>query len=547
MILINGVKYSCLECIRGHRSTLCQHDKRPLLLVKRKGRPNFLYPGGNKDYRIAVFAQEVAEDTSEETSEKCRDRTVVILKASDKYVFDIKTGEIVGPYSEEDTKKDPRFSLKDFVNMQFCCLGSLARKSCSCNQKKVLKKRILQSYLKKNQGKVNMENLMRNHSNNSNLTNTSVPASSTKSCCSSKKASNTESPKSCTATMVKSEQHEPDNKINFSATGAPLNGHNISSAVDNSSFNDLVFSKSEPLCNPPVGLQELSVQFDGSAKSFYNPSHLLMFANDSHQNNYPVNNWFPNNSEQQNITHSQFQNASIPSAYSNNSPQMSAPVTSIASNTVIPDMNPQNMPHFDHHAALYPLNANGCNSRPSTNDFLVGDNNQVFKVLNVPSCSVPGSCLCSANCECPSCETHNTSVKTENNIQQDNSSFDSQQNHGSLNFSPHFNMNNGAADSVLEQSGRVPDYYGFLKLVLGIDVENPSPEQLSGSEEGSYPVKVDNDSTVTESEQCSCAAESCFCANCERHGIIEGVRLDDLFGSTQYGYSNGQKQSYFQN
>ncbi|PVG02192.1 hypothetical protein CPB86DRAFT_870483 [Serendipita vermifera] len=37
--VIDGVKMACAACIRGHRSTSCQHTDRPLLEVRKKGRP----------------------------------------------------------------------------------------------------------------------------------------------------------------------------------------------------------------------------------------------------------------------------------------------------------------------------------------------------------------------------------------------------------------------------------------------------------------------------------------------------------------------------
>ncbi|KAG9288042.1 hypothetical protein G9A89_017637 [Geosiphon pyriformis] len=39
MVFINGVKYACATCIKGHRSTACHHSERPLFVIKRKGRP----------------------------------------------------------------------------------------------------------------------------------------------------------------------------------------------------------------------------------------------------------------------------------------------------------------------------------------------------------------------------------------------------------------------------------------------------------------------------------------------------------------------------
>ncbi|CAB4401435.1 unnamed protein product [Rhizophagus irregularis] len=39
MVFIDGVKYACATCIKGHRSTACQHSDRALFVIKRKGRP----------------------------------------------------------------------------------------------------------------------------------------------------------------------------------------------------------------------------------------------------------------------------------------------------------------------------------------------------------------------------------------------------------------------------------------------------------------------------------------------------------------------------
>ncbi|KAI8141171.1 copper fist DNA binding domain-containing protein, partial [Fennellomyces sp. T-0311] len=38
-VFYDGVKFACLSCIRGHRSSNCNHVDRPLLEVRKKGRP----------------------------------------------------------------------------------------------------------------------------------------------------------------------------------------------------------------------------------------------------------------------------------------------------------------------------------------------------------------------------------------------------------------------------------------------------------------------------------------------------------------------------
>ena len=40
MIVIDGTKYACELCIRGHRSSNCIHRDRPLIKIRKKGRPS---------------------------------------------------------------------------------------------------------------------------------------------------------------------------------------------------------------------------------------------------------------------------------------------------------------------------------------------------------------------------------------------------------------------------------------------------------------------------------------------------------------------------
>ncbi|KAG2200949.1 copper fist DNA binding domain-containing protein [Mucor mucedo] len=39
MIVIDNIKYACQKCIKGHRSSRCDHTERNLMMVRRKGRP----------------------------------------------------------------------------------------------------------------------------------------------------------------------------------------------------------------------------------------------------------------------------------------------------------------------------------------------------------------------------------------------------------------------------------------------------------------------------------------------------------------------------
>ncbi|KAI9297686.1 copper-fist-domain-containing protein [Neoconidiobolus thromboides FSU 785] len=39
MVVINGIKFSCATCIKGHRASTCQHSDRPQIEIRKKGRP----------------------------------------------------------------------------------------------------------------------------------------------------------------------------------------------------------------------------------------------------------------------------------------------------------------------------------------------------------------------------------------------------------------------------------------------------------------------------------------------------------------------------
>ncbi|KAF9121306.1 hypothetical protein BGW39_010640 [Mortierella sp. 14UC] len=44
MVFLNGQKFACATCIKGHRSTTCNHGERPLHEIKKKGRPSTQCP-----------------------------------------------------------------------------------------------------------------------------------------------------------------------------------------------------------------------------------------------------------------------------------------------------------------------------------------------------------------------------------------------------------------------------------------------------------------------------------------------------------------------
>lgn len=148
MILREDTKFSCVECIRGHRSSLCKHHERPLIQVRAKGRPNIQ---NNPNYRIAIFAKKFDPI----------DNGIKIIQSSIEYIIDFKTGEIIGPYTEiSQIQRNPQIEINDksFINTPLCCSnGFKSKTSCGCKHTNPTSK-ILKKYLKKNKNQLQFIN-----------------------------------------------------------------------------------------------------------------------------------------------------------------------------------------------------------------------------------------------------------------------------------------------------------------------------------------------------------------------------------------------------
>lgn len=372
---------------------------RPLLQVRSKGRPHAILP--NRNHRIAVFAEEIAE-LPEPEDKNCSKLPVVILKASNKHIIDLSNGQIVGPYNEEEQRAKPVIRSESFVYSSSCCGQGVtkSRKLCSCNQTKVSKSKILSTYIsKKLQAQVGE-----------------------KLCCSKRdvKTENTHGEKS---SCCKGETASSD-------------------------MNQLV--KREPQFNMEPQL-------------------------------------FPGVNMGNNI-----QNNALAQI-----PQTSAP--------------------------------NGQSGTIFTSE----SGKEVFEVINVPLCSIPGSCCCSSDCQCPTCEVHQNGTQ---NIAS------STQNLDFLNNDTQFALNLilTQKNSAFPENGQynMPftpvTPFNFEKERMPAPQFNPAanttPQDLYAALLQLFNSEMPDVKEPQEQVSlCTCADDSCFCQNCETHGIIEGYKLDDIF------------------
>ncbi|SGZ55101.1 CIC11C00000003893 [Sungouiella intermedia] len=499
MILIDGIKYLCLECVRGHRSSLCRHHTRPLLQVRSKGRPNVVLSSGNKNHRIAVFAEEIASSPEPEGLD-CKKLPVIILKASDKHIIDLSSGQIVGPYNEEEQKNQiskPVIRAESFVNSTPCCSQGVSkvRKLCTCNHKRVSKSKILSTYIKKlhlndlglnksemGQGKSDTVPIKTEFELDKVRTETELNLTQKGSCCLKKEKRDTQEASLCCSGRNTSGISTKDEPQGLCCSEKPKNEANIKLGVPETQFIPQFFD-----------LQDTT----------------------------------------------------------------------------------QNFPFMD----------------TLTSGMLTSESGkEVFEVINVPSCSIPGSCCCSSDCQCPNCEVHNNAPPASN-LQYLNS--DSQfgtnliltSKDGSLQFqntlahnianpldrginsvtpgdhkhpfqnsslqNPLQNSHHGAFQNQV-LSSLLNSHQGSLQnLYIQKDPLNNGTYQQQLQEhllkDGSFrnneslgfiqqllnsnTTPQSDSSTPDQPETCTCPDDACFCQNCEAHGIIEGYKLDDIFVS----------------
>lgn len=491
MILVDGEKYACQQCIRGHRSSTCKHIKRPLVLVRSRGRPLT-----DSFQRIAIFAEEIKdedekkkmlvreknsgsnllaakrvvksessccsgeksvsssppksccakkESSSSETSEKtvcpccvagndlttCKKHSspVYVLKASKRQVFNVEKDSLrlLDPVAEIPNSK---------VGLDIIQKVFKNKKLHSCNDKRI-KEELIHSVV-----------CPTKHTPNS-------------SCCSNKNV-----------TELK--------KLTLGKQKSPPDAGNTPFVYQfQVSMNKP--SKSSSNKRPESKIAQNQISTYPNVVSNMGRSNL---ANVEKADARPIGFEYPNNVNAPNMYQFQSSPASAVSPNFNNA-------STEVSNSVLPDIS---------NGLLY--------------DLYIAD-----------SCTVPGSCSCEPDkCACPDCSEHRKYRNSNLTIKQQFEEYPFPINEipGEVNNMANKEMNGIRPYGKVEMhQSSIPLFeQSFLKVLNSHKNENNSPPRQEESLRG-------DSSQNTDMEDCYCEPDQCCCYNCIQHGIINGIRISD--------------------
>ncbi|KAK9261104.1 hypothetical protein V1519DRAFT_474384 [Lipomyces tetrasporus] len=111
MLLVDGEKYACIRCIRGHRSSTCKHKQRPLVQVRKRGRPV-----SDCNHRLAVLPDGTCE---------CGVAAIILAKGSSGPEFrEIHGGKRqILDTSEKKYNSELKLEPIEHTDVASCCEG----------------------------------------------------------------------------------------------------------------------------------------------------------------------------------------------------------------------------------------------------------------------------------------------------------------------------------------------------------------------------------------------------------------------------------------
>lgn len=497
MILVDGEKYACQQCIRGHRSSTCKHIKRPLVLVRSRGRPLT-----DSFQRIAIFAEEIQdEDEKKKVLDKEKNPGNNLLAA--KRVEKREASCCNKPNSKSSStqsccaSKEP-VNLKEVKKVSenpsvktncSCCATGAASSSCKKHSSPVyvLKASKRQVYNVEKDSLRLLDPVVE-------IPNSKVGLDIIQ------KVSKNKKMYSCRDKRIKEElirsvvyptKHTPNSSCCSNKNITELKQLNLGKDGNSADANNTPFvyqfqlsmnkpnklsidKKSANRITPEVNIIDPNFS---SLKQKVDVDDLGQFSPGSSEFEYPSN-----------IIRSSanaFEFVSAPS-YSSTSNNGSAEIP----NSTLPDIS----------------------------------NSLLYDLYIAESCTVPGSCSCEAeSCACPDCTEHGKYRNSSLTVKQQFEEYPFPINDApsSADNTSHKEIHGIRPYGKVEmQPSSVPLFEQTFLKVLGSQVIEESRQNPLG-------IPEENNSPNTEMDECYCEPDQCCCYNCIEHGIINGIRISD--------------------
>lgn len=171
MILVEGEKYACIQCIRGHRSSSCHHTDRPLVQIRSRGRPTNI-----ETDRVVIFAKD-AKHVFVDDKQKPMGKQKTVNPADNKYTKRTKLKNETPDFTES------LLSMK----LSLSCCGSEKTSDSSCSSDSVVESVTKESDCCSTRGSYNQDFTNFDSPDPTAYSNTS--GSKKSSCCASKNVS----------------------------------------------------------------------------------------------------------------------------------------------------------------------------------------------------------------------------------------------------------------------------------------------------------------------------------------------------------------------
>lgn len=465
MILVDGEKYACQQCIRGHRSSSCKHIKRTLVLVRSRGRPST-----DSFQRIAIYAEEL----------KDKDKIDDALKNEDNTKNNLLPARFIRNLGQQNPEKDstPDITpLKQEATPSSCCFNNrepklikpepqLQATTCRCCPSKSPEepcKRNAVFILKATKRHVfNVEkDSLRLLDPVVEVPNSKVGLDIIQKVSKSKKL------QSCRNKDMKKDYLQ--NVINNQSGSSCCGG----GAINSSSYNNGVANFAD------YSMNNMSHSSFASMSSGVTPRPAAELNNESSSGSF----------YQFKVSIDKTKNA----------------ITDPSENENTVDSLMNNLQHVINNKRNEPVIYSDPSSTVNHNAFL-------YDLYVADSCTVPGSCSCEPDkCACPNCTEHGKYRNSNLTVKEQFEEFQFPSNN-----------NNVKSFGTVEVQSNVPQFeQNFLKMLNEYSIETPTavPTGSSNSE------VVDGNGD----DHCICEPDRCCCFNCEEHGIVDGVKQDGTF------------------